>query len=294
MIDSIHIQTVAIIGPGLLGGSLARAIKAFTPSLNVHLWGRREAPLQVAQKMQAADLYTTDLNEAIKGSDLVVLATPVGVMTSLLEKVDLDLLREALVTDVGSVKESVHRHVGAFLSRNNVAFIGSHPMAGSEKQGMEYTDPNLFRGATVVLTNEEECSSALLQQLTLFWESVGSHVVSMGATTHDQTVARISHVPHVLASLCAQVAGADGQPLLERSELASTGFRDTTRVSMGNPEMWAEILLENSSASLLALDDASRLLDEVKKSLESGDKETLVAWLKKGRNVRKEILQGRL
>ncbi|MDH3067741.1 prephenate dehydrogenase/arogenate dehydrogenase family protein [Akkermansia sp. N21169] len=291
MIDSIIIRTVSILGPGLLGGSLALALKKYSPGIKVHLCGRREEPLETARKLDAADLYTVDLNEAVQGSDLVVLATPVGTMRSMMEQVAAGNLEQALVTDVGSVKGCVHRDVGSWLSERNVAFIGSHPMAGSEKQGMEYADPELFCNAMVALTNEENLSSSLVSSLRLFWETVGGRVIEMDSVSHDRAVARISHMPHALASVCARGSGKDCTDMLDSLKaLAAGGFRDTTRVSMGKPSMWAEILMENGEEVLAALDTCAAELDCLRNLLRQGNRDALKLWLQGAGDMRRTIM----
>ncbi len=290
VIDSILIRTVSILGPGLLGGSLALALKKYCPGTRIHLWGRRMEPLETARTMEAADLYTTDLNEAVRGADLIVLATPVGTMRSMMENVGSEHLTRALVTDVGSVKGCVHRDLGSWLKKRGVAFIGSHPMAGSEKQGMEYADAELFNNAMVTLTNEEGCSPALVDSLCAFWTSVGVRVIELDAITHDRAVARISHMPHAMASACARGAGKNcGDMLDSLAALAAGGFRDTTRVSMGKPSMWAEILMENGTEVLSALDDCARELDELRRALRENDGEAIKHWLQEAGDMRRTI-----
>lgn len=271
-------SSMAILGPGLLGGSLALAVRAQMPHVHVRLWGRREEPLEYARSSGAAHLASTRMEEAVEGADLVVLATPVGVMSRLVSGMLPMLRRGALVTDVGSVKGCVHQAVGSVLTKAGMAFVGSHPMAGSEKQGMEHASAELFRDATCILTNDEHVHEDVLLLLQRFWERVGCHCVRMKAADHDSSVARISHIPHALSALCTHAA-LDGGDVERLGLLSAGGFRDTTRVSMGEPSMWAEILTENAPAVLERLDDALAQLGEVRNRLASGDKEALREWL---------------
>lgn len=271
-------SSMAILGPGLLGGSLALAVRAQMPHVHVRLWGRREEPLEYARSSGAAHLASTRMEEAVEGADLVVLATPVGVMSRLVSGMLPMLRRGALVTDVGSVKGCVHQAVGSVLTKAGMAFVGSHPMAGSEKQGMEHASAELFRDATCILTNDEHVHEDVLLLLQRFWERVGCHCVRMKAADHDSSVARISHIPHALSALCTHAA-LDGGDVERLGLLSAGGFRDTTRVSMGEPSMWAEILTENAPAVLERLDDALDQLGEVRNRLASGDKEALREWL---------------
>ena len=235
----LSFSSVAILGPGLLGGSLALAVRKQLPHVHVRLWGRREEPLEYARSSGAAHAASTRLEEVVEGADLVVLATPVGVMSRLVSGM-LPLLKPGvLVTDVGSVKGCVHQSVGSALTETGVAFIGSHPMAGSEKQGMEHASGELFRDATCILTNDEHVHEDMLLLLQRFWERVGCHCIRMKAADHDSSVARISHIPHALSALCVHTA-LDGGDVKLLGLVSAGGFRDTTRVSMGEPSMWAE------------------------------------------------------
>ena len=229
------------------------------------------------------------LEEVVEGADLVVLATPVGVMSRLVSGM-LPLLKPGvLVTDVGSVKGCVHQSVGSALTETGVAFIGSHPMAGSEKQGMEHASGELFRDATCILTNDEHVHEDMLLLLQRFWERVGCHCIRMKAADHDSSVARISHIPHALSALCVHTA-LDGGDVKLLGLVSAGGFRDTTRVSMGEPSMWAEILTENAPAVLDRLDEALSQLGEVRNRLASGDKEALRKWLKAAAESRAQAL----
>ncbi|MEG2810022.1 MAG: prephenate dehydrogenase/arogenate dehydrogenase family protein [Akkermansia sp.] len=292
---------VAILGPGLLGGSLAMALRRYLPDLEIHLWGRRIEPLQIAEQFQLADLYTTDLARAVDGCDLIVFATPVGVMLPLATKMLPFLSADVLVTDVGSVKAFVHNQLGAFCAEHSLAFIGSHPMAGSEKQGIEYADADLFDKATVVLTGGEDRSSSLMEKLAHFWNAVGGLCLEMSPEQHDRTVATISHMPHAMAAICSLSAGDCGDTAVSRM-LSAGGFRDTTRIAMGEPGMWAEILLENKDEVLFALDHCAQRMEELKKMLQEGagygagadgkikTRAALQGWLSDARQTRATIV----
>lgn len=285
----LSFSSAAILGPGLLGGSLALAVRKHLPHVHVRLWGRREEPLEYACSSGAAHAVSTRMEEVVEGADLVVLATPVGVMTGLVSGMLPALKPGVLVTDVGSVKGCVHQSVGSALTKAGVAFAGSHPMAGSEKQGMEHASAELFRDATCILTNDEHVHEDMLLALQRFWEWVGCHCVRMKAADHDSSVARISHIPHALSALCVHAA-LDGGALERLGLISAGGFRDTTRVSMGEASMWAEILTENAPAVLNRLDEALSQLGEVRNWLASGDKEALHEWLKAAAESRARAL----
>ena len=280
--------TIAVLGPGLLGGSIAKAVRELMPGCELRLWARREEPLALARRLGITEHTCRDLGEAVRGANLVILATPIGVFPQLVEGMLPELAAEALVTDVGSVKEVVHATAGHMLTQAGHYFIGSHPMAGAEKQGLEHARADLLQGATVALTNPHGVPAELLGQLTDFWQALGSVTCELSPAEHDRAVARISHVPHILAALCARQAADAGDT--ER-QLASTGFRDTTRVSSGGAAMWADILWANTPAIRESLSACMADLQALDALLAQQDKPGLSAWLEQAKEAREYILR---
>lgn len=290
MTSTSPFDTIAILGPGLLGGSVALAAKRYLEAREVRLWGRRREPLDYARKLGGADLCTQDLAEAVSEADLIVMASPIGAMRALAESFLPFVKPGAVVTDVGSVKGSVHRDAGAFLQSHGVCFIGSHPMAGSEKQGIQYATTELFKQASVILTNDGGMPLEQVDRLNRFWACLGATCLWIGAEEHDRLVARVSHLPHAMAAACVNAA-CDGIDMMVASQLASSGFRDTTRVADGAPGMWAEILLENGEAlgeSLARARDEIALLLSL---LKSGDREGVAVWLERAKNLRGDVVK---
>lgn len=291
MSTSFPFQCVAILGPGLLGGSVAHSLRQAAPECELRLWARREQPLELARELQLVDLASTDLASIIKGADLVILATPISVFQYLAENMLPYLDKHAIVTDLGSVKYYVHRTTGQYLSDHNRCFIGSHPMAGAEKQGLEHAHSELLKGATVAICNEQAAEEEQVCRLEEFWTRLGGITHRMGAKHHDQSVARISHLPHVLAALCARGAEDKKIPMEDLQALSASGFRDTTRVATGSPSMWADILWENDvavrDALRFCLDDLQQLID----MLEGQNKEATEAWLSEAKQTRERIYQ---
>lgn len=247
------------------------ATKRRLPQTRVSLWGRRKNILQDALALGVADEASTSVESVLKDADLVVLATPVGVMPDLIRAI-IPFIKESrpLVTDVGSVKGIVHKTVGHPLTQENIPFIGSHPMAGSEKQGLRAASTFLFQKAPLVITNDENIPTALVLKLEHFWETVGCRCFRYSASEHDTLIARVSHLPHTLASLCIDTA----IPLdkeRELGKLAGNGLRDTTRVASGDPAMWTEILMENKEALLPLLQQMQQSLSHLESILSSTD-----------------------
>lgn len=282
-------RRVAILGAGLLGGSLAMALRACSRDVHVQLWARRESVAEAARLQKAADFCSIDLEEVVRDCDLIVFAVPVGSMLPLAEMILPFVDPSAVLTDVGSVKGFVHESLGRFCREHSLSFIGSHPMAGSEKQGIAHASSGLFRDATVVVTGE---ASEDLDRVKLFWQSVGGVCVHMSPEDHDRSVAAISHMPHSLAAICSMAAGDCGH-WAEVGKLSAGGFRDTTRVAMGEPSMWSEILMENSKLLMNSLECCKARMTELCGFLESGDKDGLARWLEEAKESRERIISSR-
>lgn len=286
---SLPFDTVAVLGPGLLGGSIAMAVRCALPHCELRLWARRRQPLELAQHMGITPHTYDDIQQAVRGAQLVILATPIGTFMQMAQAMLPALGEDALVTDVGSVKESVHLTVGQFLTSQGHYFIGSHPMAGAEKQGLEHARADLLSGATVALTNPHGVPQAHAARLADFWQALGCSCVSMTPAGHDATVARISHMPHILAALCARAAVQGNCAAEDLQRLASTGFRDTTRVSSGGPAMWADILRSNAPAIRTALHDCIADLQQIERLLEAQDEQAICSWLKQAKDARESV-----
>ena len=285
-------STVAVLGPGLLGGSIAKAVREHMRGCELRLWARRKAPLLMAEEMGITRRTCLDIQDAVRGADLIILATPIGVFPDLAECMIPALSPGALVTDVGSVKGSVHHSAGERLTRAGHFFIGSHPMAGAESQGLEHARAELLRGAVVALTNPHNAPAELLERLTAFWRELGCRTCELSPEQHDAAVARISHLPHILAALGARNAVGGNVPDDRLQMLAATGFRDTTRVSAGGAAMWTDILSGNRNAVLSALQDSIEDLRRLAMLLEQQDTHALCAWLEEARQARERIIPG--
>jgi prephenate dehydrogenase len=278
----MELKKVAVLGGGLLGGSLALALKRDFPRLSVALWARR--PETVAEaRVLGIDGATVNLAEAVESADLVVLSTPVGAMAAvLLAAQSAGLSPDALITDVGSVKAAPHRALRPLLTRTGGKFIGSHPMAGSEQNGIGAADARLFEGAACLMTDDEAVGEPLTGRLERFWQAVGCRVSWLDAAAHDALVARISHFPHMIAAAAAKVALEDPAD----ARFGGGGLRDTTRVAGGNPVMWAEIATENREALGGVLRQGIAEMSEMLAMLEAGDQEALRGWLEDAKTRR--------
>ncbi len=266
---------ITILGAGLLGGSLALALTELESPPNVRLWARKQETAAAATKLGIIRA-TADLTEAVASTDLLILAVPVGAMAALVqEAIDVGLPDGCLITDVGSVKQVVHLKISPLLEGRDICFIGSHPMAGSERNGLAAITADLFQNAACLLTNDNAAPTQRAAALERFWKHIGCRTSWMSAAVHDELVARISHLPHIIAASAARVC------LKEPSEgkFGGGGLRDTTRVAAGNPTMWAEIALENRGALASLLHESIADLREILASLENADQEQVHQWL---------------
>ena len=267
--------TITILGGGLLGGSLALALAAVENPPEVRLWARKEETLDAASKLGITKV-TRDLEEAVKGTGLIILAVPVGAMANLVTAaLEAGLPDGCLITDVGSVKRVPHRRITPLRTGRDIRFIGSHPMAGSERNGLAAVTDSLFYNAACLLTNDDGAPAVQAAALERFWKNIGCRTSWMSAAIHDELVARISHLPHLIAACAARVCLKDPS----EGRFGGGGLRDTTRVAAGNPSMWAEIVIENRAALTGLLEETIADLREVLFTLESGNQEQARQWL---------------
>jgi len=235
---------ISLIGMGLLGGSLALAIKRRQLAGRVVARVRRDAALAECRKLGIVDAVTQDLKEAVEGSELVILCTPLSEMAGLAAGMGPFLQKGAIVTDVGSVKGTVMRDLEPLARQAGAAFVGSHPMAGSEKSGVGAAQADLFENAVCLVTPGRHSPPEAVAGVEAFWKAVGGCPLRMTPEAHDDLVSRSSHLPHVVAAGLANYVLSPAHPK-EQGTVCANGFRDTTRIAAGSPEMWRDIALAN-------------------------------------------------
>ena len=240
----MQFRKITIVGVGLLGGSIGLAARKNRVAREIAGFVRRKKSIAECRKSGAIDFATTDLLAAVSNADLVILCTPLAQMRSLAEQFLPALKRGAIVTDVGSVKAGVVRELESLVARAGAHFVGSHPMAGGEKTGVQAARADLFQNAVCVLTPTKKTSAAAVRKLERFWRSLGARTLRLDAAQHDLLVSRASHLPHVVAATLAGWVLDPKQPKAQAG-LCATGFRDTTRIASGSPEMWRDIALAN-------------------------------------------------
>lgn len=272
-------ERIAVLGLGLLGGSLAWASRERGLAGEVVGYGRRLGPLQRAQARGLVDRVTLDPAEAVAGADLVILATPVGVMGRILREAAPGLAPRALVTDVGSVKAALAETLPGLLPPGAI-YVGSHPMAGSHEQGAEHARPDLFEGSVCIVTPTPGDPPAAGARIERFWTSLGARVLRRDPTGHDREVAWMSHLPHVLAFAFVR---ALGEAPAGARQVAGPGFRDFTRIARSDAELWADILAVNAKAIGGPLARVAHELGEIARVIEGGNAEALAQWIAEAR-----------
>lgn len=281
------IRRLAIVGVGLLGGSVAKAARERGLASEIVGVGRDAARLEPARLDGTLDRITTDLAAGVRDADLVVVGAPVLAIPALLAALAEVSGPETIVTDVGSTKRAIVAAAAGLARDRSLRFVGSHPMAGSERSGYPHARADLFHGATVIVTPTETTEPAAVKTVTALWEAVGAgRVVTLDPEVHDRAVAAISHLPHLAA-----FALVDAVERFEPGafDVAARGFRDTTRVAAADPVMWEEIFLANRDALAAGLDVFRAALADLARLIERGDGEALRAALGRIKALREAL-----
>lgn len=276
---------VTLVGVGLLGGSLGLALKKRRLAGRVTGFVRRPASMDECLGAGVVDYVTMDLREAVAEADLLVFCTPIAQMLPLAERLLPAVKPGVLATDVGSVKGPVVRDLEPLFARAGGHFVGSHPMAGSEKTGPTAARAELFEDAVCVVTPTAQTPSAAADAIGQLWLAVGARLLRLPPDVHDLLVARSSHLPHLVA---AQLAHGVLDPALPREQpmVCATGFRDTTRIASGSPEMWRDIALANRPNLIRGLDELMAGLLSLRQSVDRGDAEAIEAFLREAKRRR--------
>ncbi len=264
------IKRLAIIGVGLIGGSLARALKRAGACAEVIGCGRDESLLRRAVELGVIDRYDTDPARAVAGADVVVLAVPLGMMEPVLRAIAPAVDARTIITDVGSAKGSVVAAAAAVFGTVPPRFVPGHPIAGTEKNGVEASFAELFQRRRVILTPLPETEGAAHDTVRWLWEQAGAEVVDMAVAHHDEVLAATSHLPHVLAYALVDTL-ARMQEQAEIFRYAAGGFRDFTRIASSDPAMWRDICLANREAVVSMLDRFSADLAGLRDAIERED-----------------------
>lgn len=279
------VEQMTILGPGLLGASLAMVVKDRRLVNSVHTWSRRAETRAKCITEDWCDKVFETAAEACEGSDLIVLCTPVETIAPLIRQISNSLAPGALITDVGSTKSLICKEATDAVP-DSATFIGSHPMAGSERSGLENANIQLFKGATCLVTPLPTTQAAETDRLIEFWEAIDMQTAIVSPEKHDEIVAHISHLPHLLAStLCGLLANKDAS----WGHFSGGGLKDSTRVASGDPSLWRQILEQNREEVISAICGLEGELHLMKTALLDKETHKLVALLERGKNYRDQL-----
>lgn len=277
---------VTILGPGLLGASLCMAVKERGIAEKVRVWARKESALDKCKQEKWCDETEPNLTQAVKESGLVVLCTPVNNIEGTLTEVVGEATENTIITDVGSVKETICRIGHREAQPSQSTFIGSHPMAGSEKSGMEYARSDLFDQRTCMITPFKDDPVADVLKLENFWTELGMKVQQKSPEEHDKIVASVSHLPHLIASTLSEYLSHRPESWLQMS---GQGLKDTSRIAEGDPFLWREIMKSNRDFLIQALDSWSDSVTIFKKMLDEEKWDKLEDFLARAKECRKKF-----
>lgn len=285
------IDKLAIIGVGLIGGSLARALRVANQVEHIVGCGRGAENLAKAQALGVIDSYTHDVAEAVTGADVIFLAVPMGMMKSVFSAMQGHVNATAIITDGGSCKASVVADARAVFGQVPANYVPGHPIAGTENTGVEAAFDTLYQNRRVILTPVAETDPNATKKVTAMWQACGAEVAEMSVTHHDEVLAATSHLPHMLAfGLVDMLAGMKSQD--EMFRYAAGGFRDFTRIASSNPVMWRDICIANADALSDMLSAYAAEMKQLSQTISAGDGEQLLEIFQRAKNARDRFVDG--
>lgn len=278
-----NLHQVTVLGTGLLGASLTLALKRAGGSIKTAGYSHRESTREKARGLDVADIIYDKIEEAVASADMVILATPILTFEKCFKQIAGHLKEGCIVTDVGSTKVLPHRWAKKILP-GSVFYVGSHPIAGSEKRGVEFARDDLFAGANCIVTTDRSSNPTAVATVKAFWAELGALVYSMSPAVHDRTLGHVSHVPHITAAALIN-AGK-----FEELKLAGKGFLDTSRIASGPANIWTDILITNPEHIVTGLSRVIKELEKMKSAVESGDARKTERLLEKARQSRSKLV----
>ena len=280
------LPSIAVFGPGLMGGSLLMALRQRSPQTKLGAWARRAGAVEEVRARGLIDFGGTDAASVAARSDLAVLCLPVDRLAEVAEAIKDALPPRAVITDVGSVKKSVVDQLEETFARNG-NFVGSHPMCGSESAGLTAAYADLYAGALCVVTPTPRSRAEAVRSVKALWSSVGARIHEMNPAEHDRAAASVSHVPHLIAALLVELAA---RGTASARQLCAGGFRDTTRIASGSADLWTALLESNRAEVIAALRTFAGSVDGVIEVIEKKDTASLRALLGRAAANRAEML----
>lgn len=284
----LHFKKVAVIGVGLIGGSLAIVLRRDGLAGHIVGIGRGLGNLEAAKRLGLVDSYTREVGEGVEDADLVVVAVPVLKIAETIKQAAPHLKPGCIVTDVGSVKGAVIEAV-APLVPEGIHFVPGHPIAGTEHSGAEAAFGELYAGRKCILTPTDRTDPAALEKVKLVWEATGAKVVVMDASTHDMVLAAVSHLPHMIAYTLVNTVGDMEDAGVDALGYSAGGFRDFTRIASSSPEMWTDICAMNRGQILDTIDGFAKRLSKLRALIDRGDLDALKKEFERAKNLRDSL-----
>jgi len=284
-------KNILIIGCGLIGSSVLRAVHARKASKNIYVYEKSKKNISIIKKSKVRCKIINKLNNISNNFDLIILCTPMSQYQNVITKINKYILNKTIITDVGSTKESSSKQVKKLLNNNKI-WIPSHPIAGSEVSGAEYGDKNLFKNKWCVLIKEKNVKKKNLSKLKKFWEKLDSKVIMMNSKQHDIVFSMTSHLPHLIAyNLVKTVTDFEKQKKYNLIKYSAGGLRDFSRIAASNEIMWRDVFFSNQKNIIFAINLFIKNLNSFKKNIKRRDNKQLIKKLTNSKKVRKQIIQ---
>jgi len=281
------LQQITVIGLGLLGGSICLAVQRSINGVKVVGFSHRSTTRKKARQLAGGTDIVDDLAESVADSDIVILATPIYTFQEIFRTISGKLKSAAVVTDVGSTKVLPHRWAAKTLPEN-VFYVGSHPIAGSEQRGIEYARDDFFEQADCIITGTKTTNKKALSVLKWFWAKIGCRIIQTSPARHDRIFANISHLPHITASA---LVNCNNEELLS---YAGKGFIDATRVASGPANIWVDVLMANADNCVKGIDNLITQLENFKKAVQAGNDAKVTKLLEAARNKRAKLIKDKI
>ena len=284
-------ENVSIIGCGLIGSSVFRALKKNGLAKTVITFDNNKSVSEIIKKENLSDRIVSSPEEAVSNADLVLISTPLSSFESAVDSIKKNLKLGSILTDTSSVKKGANAIIKK-MNLKNISWVPSHPVAGTEKSGPGAGSPDLFKDRWTILTPDSEVKNSDIKKISLFWESMGSKVKIMSAEDHDRILSLTSHLPHVIAYNIVKTAMGDDEKMKKDViRYSAGGLRDFTRIAASNPIMWKDIFIDNSDLIIDGINKFSKSLDEFKKAIKEKDSKKLLEIFEKSKEFREAIIK---
>ena len=281
-------EKICILGMGFIGGSIGMAVRKKKLARHVLGVSRKKETIRKALGKGAIDSGTTNLREGAANCDFLIIAVPVSITCGMVKKAVPYLKKDSIITDVGSTKKEIVEEIDGLVS-GDIGFVGSHPLAGSEKSGIDAATDSLFTKRTCIITPGHKSSEAIINKVKMFWESLAMQVLIMKPEEHDFILALTSHLPHLAAAGLVNMAEDFRQEDSRIIKAVASGFLDTTRIAGSSPALWHDICMSNRKAIVSTLKTYRELLRKIETAIKNGESPALIKFLEKARDTRDEL-----